>query len=150
MTKWLLAYVVISVALFSPQLFSGGDNCRYMILAESLATGRGYRDLHLVGEPWHRVFPPGMALLLLPSYLLFGRSLIAMKVVILITGLIGFVYYIRLTSILVPPLCKYTWALFLSVPCLILYNHWVLSEIPFLAVSMASIYYLLKGGNNAP
>ena len=35
----------------------GGDNAHYLMLALSLASGKGYRDLNLPGEPYHTHYP---------------------------------------------------------------------------------------------
>ncbi|MCU0254677.1 MAG: hypothetical protein MUE47_09085, partial [Acidobacteria bacterium] len=44
----------------------GGDNVRYLLLAESLASGRGFVDPFLPGMPFHTVYPPILPALLVP------------------------------------------------------------------------------------
>jgi hypothetical protein len=59
------AHITLAALAFDPKPFVGGetggylgDNAGYMILAESLESGRGYRDLHLPGTPHHIDYPP--------------------------------------------------------------------------------------------
>jgi 4-amino-4-deoxy-L-arabinose transferase-like glycosyltransferase len=44
----------------------GGDNVRYLLLAESLGAGRGFVDPFLPGMPFHTVYPPVLPALLAP------------------------------------------------------------------------------------
>jgi len=150
MTKWfVLAYVIISVLLFDPKMFSGGDNAVYIILAESLATGHGYRDLHIVGAPPHKTYPPGMALILAPFIAIFGRNLILLKCMIMLFGVGGLLIFEKLARLFLPPPfgSLATWA-YLLTPSVIIYGHYTLSEIPYLFFSLAAIWFCLKGEKN--
>lgn len=68
----IIAYAVILTLLaqftyhriYDRRIFIGGDNAEYYALAESLATGQGYRELYSVGRPEHNHFPPGYPLLM--------------------------------------------------------------------------------------
>ncbi len=44
----------------------GGDNVRYLLLAESLGSGGGFVDPFLPGAPFHTVYPPVLPALLAP------------------------------------------------------------------------------------
>ena len=44
----------------------GGDNVRYLLLAESLGSGDGFVDPFLPGAPFHTVYPPVVPALLAP------------------------------------------------------------------------------------
>ena len=115
--KWfLLAYLILSIFLFDPKLFKGGDNVQYMLLAESLATGQGYRDIFLVDSPKHWVWPPGFPALLVPVFWIFGRSAVAMKVLVMLIGLAGYYFYCKLAQFaLTPPADR--WAMTLYLTC---------------------------------
>ncbi len=54
-----LAVLVVFLSLSSDELGGhlGGDNAHYIMLARSLALGKGYRDLFLPGEPPHTKYP---------------------------------------------------------------------------------------------
>jgi hypothetical protein len=71
--KWVLLpswlfFMVFYVAMSSDELCGllGGDNAHYIMLAKSLAIGRGYRDLYLPGEPIHTQYPFVLPLLMSP------------------------------------------------------------------------------------
>jgi len=144
--KWfLLAYVVISVLLWDPKLHSGGDNCVYMILAESIATGRGYRDLHITGEPIHKTYPPGFPLLLTPFMWVFGRNLLVFKLVVMFTGMGGLLFFDKITRRIMPPqYAVITTLLYLSMPAMYYYGHYVLSEMPYIFFSLGAIWFVVK------
>ncbi|MGB9721929.1 MAG: hypothetical protein ACPL28_10685, partial [bacterium] len=56
---FLLIYTILSLLLFDPKLFTGGDNAVYIILAESITTGKGYKNIYLPEQPPHTQYPPG-------------------------------------------------------------------------------------------
>jgi hypothetical protein len=64
--------VVLAIYLLSltPQI-GPFDSAWYLVLAKSIATGQGYRDLQQVGTPPHTHFPFGFPLLLSSVWLLF-------------------------------------------------------------------------------
>ncbi len=58
-----------------------GDSAEYVLLAESLAAGKGFSNLHYPGGPPHTDYPPGFPALLVPILWIFGRSYAALKLV---------------------------------------------------------------------
>ncbi len=65
----ILNLVAVGLALFflNGRLGEwGGDNVRYLLLAESLGAGRGFVDPFLPGLPFHTVYPPVLPALLAP------------------------------------------------------------------------------------
>jgi hypothetical protein len=72
------AFSLITVAgntrLDSPPRFDGAG---YAVLAESLASGRGYREIDHPDQPRHAHFPPGYPLLLAGLWRLTGTSFAA-------------------------------------------------------------------------
>ena len=54
----VVLHVALAVLVFDPKPFVGGDNAGYIILAESIETGQGYRDIHIPGAPRHGQYPP--------------------------------------------------------------------------------------------
>lgn len=60
---------------YFPYLDMNGDNAGYILRAQSLLQGKGFRDLHLPGEPWnHPLYNIGWSLLLVPFLALFGLN----------------------------------------------------------------------------
>jgi hypothetical protein len=89
-----LAVALVYWALHPDPLRSLGtlfDDVVYVSLGRSIATGAGYRALHLVGAPVHEKFPPGVPLLYalcwrvmttLPGTLALGMAITASVVVL--------------------------------------------------------------------
>ncbi len=147
--KWLLVflavYALLSVLLFDPKVSVGGDNAVYLTLAKSIATGKGYVQLHLPDEPAHAQYPFGFPVLLLLVHVLSGGvNVLGAKLLVVLAG-IGAVFFMY--GICEHLFKKKAWvvmALMVSVPMFVTYNHKVLTEIPFLCFSMGTIYFLLK------
>ncbi len=152
--RWLLLflgiYLLLSVLLFSPRLFIGGDNARYIILSESIVSGKGYTDIHLPEETPHTKFPFGFPLLLSIPMLLFGYNLFVLKVLVLITGVLGFFFIYRITEQLFKEKTIFVMAFYVFLPLFYVYSHHVMSEIPYLCFSVAAIYFFLEARKNKP
>ncbi len=136
----LATHVVLAFLLFNPQPFTGGDNAHYMILAESIGTGQGYRDLHIVGAPLHAKYPP-----VYPATLAVVRSLggglLAFKTmsVAFTTASLAFLFFIgrrrlgRESALLVTGMAALN-------PVLLQYSHWVLSEAMFVLFLLVALW----------
>ncbi len=66
----------------------GGDNVRYMLLADALASGRGYVDIFLPGAPFHTVYPPVLPVLLTPL-VAAGASLVVLNAFVALLAIAG-------------------------------------------------------------
>jgi len=140
----LLIYIILSILLFDPKLFTGGDNARYIALAESLAKGKGYKEIYSPEESPYTLYPPGFPLLLVPIYTIFNCNILLLKLVSFLCGIGTFLFSFLIFKIIfknkyLPPLL-----LNLFLPILITNNHWILSEIPYLCFSLGGIYFFLK------
>jgi len=72
----------------------GGDNARYIMLARALASGQGYRDTYLPGEPPHTKYPFLFSAMLAPLTFLEEHELLAMHLFIgIMAVLIPFFIY---------------------------------------------------------
>ncbi|MEO0155611.1 MAG: glycosyltransferase family 39 protein [candidate division WOR-3 bacterium] len=141
---FLVIYTILSLLLFDPKLFTGGDNAVYVNLAESIATGKGYKNIYLPDELPHTQYPPGFPLLLSIPFIIFGKNILIFKIVIFLTGLGAFVFFYLITRKIFNENFMILIFFYLSVPIFIIYNHWILSEIPFLFFSLGALYFLLK------
>jgi len=141
---FLLIYIVLSLLLFDPKLFTGGDNAIYVILAESIISGKGYRDIYLPEEPPHTQYPFGFPLLLSVPLLIFGQNLLALKFFVLLTGLGSFYFMYRIGESVFREKINFIMAFYLSMPAVIEYNHRILSEMPFLCFSLGALYFFMK------
>ena len=136
----IIVHVLLAVFLFEPKPFIGGDNAGYMILAESIETGQGYRDVYLPDAPLHSEFPPFYPILLWITGI-FGGGLFVFKIIsALFTS----------TSVVLAFLLGRTrlgWqgavavaAPFALNPVLLYYSHWVLAEAPFVALTVLALW----------
>lgn len=135
---------MLSILLFDPKLATFGDNARYLILGKSLAEGKGYRDLYLPDSPVHTQFPPGFPVMLAAITLVSGGvNVLAAKLFVLLTGIGAMFFIYRLCELTFRKRAWPVMVLFASVPALVENNHWVLSEMPFLLVTVAALYCLV-------
>lgn len=152
--RWVLlflgVYLLLSILTFDLRLYTGGDNATYIILAESLATGRGYNNIHLPEESPHTKFPVGLPLLLSVPLFLFGQNLFVLKCGVLMIGIIGFFFAYRIGALLYKNTVNLVMILYVSIPLLYVFNHYVLSEIPYLCFSVAAVYLFMKARKNRP
>jgi hypothetical protein len=75
--------VSIALSLLRFNSFQTGtwvDDAHYIVLAESIATGQGYRNINYPDAPAARAFPPGWPLLLSPLVALFPSTYLPLKI----------------------------------------------------------------------
>jgi hypothetical protein len=136
----VVLHVVLAVLLFDPKPFVGGDNAGYMILAESLASGQGYRDVYLPGAPRHAQYPP-----LYPGTLAvvrgLGGGLITYKILsVVFTSVSVIVLFLLARRRLGWQGALAVTAPFALNPVLLYYSHWVLSEAPFVLLTLVALW----------
>lgn len=140
-TGLLLLHLTLAALLFDPKPFVGGDNAGYMILAEALESGRGYRDIHLPGGPLHAQYPPVYPAMLAVLGLL-GAGLLSFKLfsTLCIAGSILLAFRLARGRIGEDGALAVLTPLALS-PALLDYSHWVLSEAPFLLLTLGALWF---------
>ncbi len=147
---FLCIYVILAILLFDPTLFTGGDNAVYIILAESIITGKGYRDIHLPEELPHAKYPFGFPLLLSFFILIFGSHILVLKLVVLLTGLGAFYFMYRIGKFLFEEKVYIVMLFYLSILAFMVYSHRILSEMPFLFFSLGTLYFFTKAQTGKP
>ncbi|MBS4015149.1 MAG: hypothetical protein KGZ86_01750 [Candidatus Latescibacteria bacterium] len=141
----LVIFIMINVFNFDPKLFLGGDNAHYLILAKSLLSGQGYNDIFAPDSPPHTQYPPGFPILLIPGLVLFGDNFVFTKLIILLFSLAAFcLFYIFYKQHLIDKQWVFALLLFALCPLIIMYSHYILSEIPYLFFSILGLYLLEK------
>lgn len=144
-----LVYVLLSVLTFDVHLFTGGDNVVYVILAESIVSGHGYRNIHLAGEPEHAKFPIAFPLILSLFMVVFGKSFIVFKLFVLFTGLVSVYFMYKICEQVIGKHTHLVMSVYVTVPLLLEFNHWVLTEIPFLCVLLMAVYFVMRAEKGA-
>jgi len=141
--------VLLCVARFEPKLHTGGDSAHYVLLAESLLqSGDGYADSMEPGDPVPQTkYPPGYPLMLAPLVALFGRNIPLLKVlsVVLTVGSV-FIFTLFAEKRVDRGLWFVLCLAFALNPVIVDYSHWILSEAPFLFVTLVAFLFLEKSG----
>ncbi len=138
-------HLILCAVLFDPKIHTGGDSVTYVLLAESvLRTGDGYSLSIEPGPPEaHTLYPPGYPVLLAPLVALFGRNFLVLKLlsVLFTAGAVAvFCSYARRHR---EPLAWFFLALAFAVnPGVIDYSRWMLSEAPFLFLTLLALWQL--------
>jgi hypothetical protein len=121
-----------------------GDTSKYMVLAESLATGRGYKDIHLVDSPPNDRYPPLYPLLLTPFFL-FGRNFVAVKLISLASALVALWLLYRLLLRHTDDRMAFLLVLLSGVFSLFVkYTDRILTEMPYLVLSVGAVLLIEK------
>lgn len=142
--------IIIAAISFYCIPFSGGDNFAYFHLSRAIAEGKGYVELWNPHTPLHTKYPPLFPVLLLPATI--GNSYILAKIIIFLCYVsLLFFSYLLFKELNKSESKKATLIaiLFLAfAPVLIEYSKWVLSEVPYMLISVLSLYYWNKKKHN--
>jgi hypothetical protein len=138
---WLVPFAIlllVGVLTMDSRLHINGDNVAYMRLAESI---RG-------GDIWPASrFPPGFPWLLAGVQSLWGLALLPQKMLVLLFYALGSLLAVRLAQSTWGPLKGALAAcLGMSLVPVLEYGHLVLSEVPFLAVTLAALWFVDGNG----
>ncbi len=144
----IAAHLILAFLLFDPKPFVGGDNAGYMALAESLRTGEGYRNIYLPDAPRHAQYPPVYPLILALAGAL-GGSLITFKIlsVLFTATAVLFLFLLARARLGVAAALAATTPFALS-PLLLYYSHWVLSEAPFVLLTLVALWAAERMGRS--
>ena len=143
---WILCgFLVIYIAVFDTKIDVGGDNAGYYILGKSINSGLGYTDIHLPNANPANHFPPGYPAML-SVFMNFSDDFIFLKI---INGLFFFFSLLMLRRIFERMLVSKSLAvlalIFTMINAHLLRSSMILmSEIPFLFFSLASLTCLIK------
>lgn len=136
----IATHIILAALLFDPKPFVGGDNAGYMILAESISTGQGYRDVYLPGAPQHAQYPPFYPLVLAGARLL-GGGLITFKILSLIFTSTSLVFLFLLARSRLDSFVALGVVAPIALnPVLLYYSHWALSEALFVLLTLVALW----------
>lgn len=136
-----VAQAVLLVAAFLPTPHTGGDNAGYLTLAHSLVERGQYLELWDPAEPPHTKYPPVFPLILAGAILLGARTWISFKVLSLLFSSAA----VLLTFAWVRDRRGEWFAagvtiLFVLSEALRWSSHWILSDPPFLALTLLALW----------
>ncbi len=146
-TFWLKFIIVGQMVLlglqFTPDISTNGDDAVYYILGKSLATGQGYRNIHLAGSPISTSYP-----IVFPGFLaithFFTHTPLVAKILVACLGCIATLasfYLFRMWA------SRYLVPLLLLISSLSVMNQHaleLLSEIPYVVLTLLSLILLEK------
>ncbi len=156
-----LSTLLVGIWTFDAKLSLSGDNAEFITLARSLAQGDGLVYINSPSPHPATKYPFGFPLLLAPFELFFPGEWIPMKVWVLVLfslGMGALYLLVRdrigwLPALAVVGLSLTAGKSYLTTevggnvygPLLLHYSHQVMSEAPFLAVSMVALWLLQRG-----
>lgn len=136
-----LLHLLLALAALNPTLYSGGDNGTYLSLARALAEQGRYLDLWDPARPPHALYPPVFPLLLAGALTLGLRSWIALKLLIVAASVAAVVVSFLWMRRVIGPRAAFAAGLLLAIaPRVLNLSHWVLSDVPFWALSMLALW----------
>lgn len=150
-TKYLLVFfILLSAALGllrfnSLQLGTSYDDAKYIILAESLSSGEGYRIINFPRPQIEQNFPPGWPILLTPLTFLFPGNYSVLKFFTLILSLASvYLTYIIFARRLQSPYLEILTGLVALNPLIVGSSITVMSESAYLFFSLLTLYLFDK------
>lgn len=138
----ILASAILALLRFgSLQIGTSYDDAKYIILAESLASGQGYQLINFPRPQVERNFPPGWPLVLAPFTLVFPKNYDALKVVSLVLWLTSiFLVYKLFSKRLASPYLEILAALVALNPLLVGTSVTLMSESAYLFFSLLALF----------
>lgn len=147
-----ILFVILSICAIYTIFFAintpvpnGQDTFWYMNLAESLISGNGYT---FDGGAPHSQYPPGLPVLLIPFFLIFGNMYIGGLILVAILSLLTLLLTYKVGKLLSPLVAVIATTLLLFHNLFIAFTTSVLTEIPFMFFSLLGLYLFIKGFEN--
>lgn len=136
----LMSAILALLRFNSLQIGTSYDDAKYIILAESLASGQGYQLINFPRPQIERNFPPGWSLILAPFTFAFPKNYDALKVVSLALWLGSiFLVYKLFSKRLASPQLEILTALVALNPLLVGTSVTVMSETAYLFFSLLAL-----------
>nr|MBP8976753.1 glycosyltransferase family 39 protein [Bacteroidota bacterium] len=145
----ILLYLVTNFLALNESVIYVPDSGRYLIWANSIARGEGYRDATSPEPTRYVVHSPLYALFLAPSQMIFPNSIEAAKATTVLFGALAILAFFLLLKMFFPE--EYAlWGaiLFMLHPETINYSTQVLTEIPFVCVTLYAIILVQRYTTN--
>jgi 4-amino-4-deoxy-L-arabinose transferase-like glycosyltransferase len=140
-----LACLALYVAALDPNLYLWGDNAHYIIVAKSLATGNGFRDIQTPGNPPFTFPVPLFPLALAPIVRVFDYDLIPLKLFVIVIAVLTVIAAWRLFRYLLDfERAALLTAMVAVSPQFVSFSHQVMTELPYLGLSLIALLCTIK------
>ena len=141
----IISCLIVYSTTFNFLIDSGGDSAQYVLLAESISKGIGYKTINSPGVPLHTQYPFLFPLLLSPIVFFLGYNLLSMHLLMIILGTLSiFVIYLIFKEYFCKDISLLLSILIAFTPPFYFLVNGILSEIPYLLFSSLTIYMHLK------
>lgn len=134
-------FLLLTIFVYDPKPALGGDNIHYLLLARSLISFKGYKDLWHPEERPHTQYPFGFPLLIIPFLLIFGENSLFLNFLPLLFFIGSFFLIKKIFKD--SKWCFLLIALFFFSPLVIENSHVLLSEPPFIFFSLLTFYLFI-------
>lgn len=136
------------VYLLSLNTFQVGDymdDANYIVLAESIGRGTGYRQINFPDAPQETRYPFGYPLLLTPLVLAFPHSFVPLQLFSVASTLVSIsLFYLLMRKRLRPAYAVLCTAMCALNPAIVGHATLVMSEAVFLAMALLAAYFVEK------
>lgn len=137
-------FLVAGAYRFDPKPSVSGDNAQFLILGESLATGRGLSHINEPDPSPNTKYPFLFPMILAGVHMVAPGSVPAAKVVVFLFGALSVFLLSRIFLRLGPLPVAVAASLLTGIhPVLLEFSHQVLSEVPYLLVSALGLTFFL-------
>jgi len=145
--KWILFLLVGLIYAYSvsPATYPNSDTFHYMVVAKSFASGNGFRHISSPLNYREDIALPIYPLILVPSFMLFGGSLLAARyTTVLLAVILLYVLHKICRLFLEPRLALAATAVTALSPLFVIYARNALTEIPYTLFALSSLYLVHK------
>lgn len=138
-------FVTLALVCLDRDIKVQHDSGVYITLAKALSTGSGYREIFLQHAPPHTRYPPLFPLLLTPTVYFLGYHLVAMKLLIIALALLALIPLRAFVREADSEFMAWLVVMFtLTSHGIVFYSQSVMSEIPYLLVSLLALRQLQR------
>lgn len=137
----VVTHVALALLVLEPAPHTGGDNAGYLTLAHSLLEHHNYRDYYDPSAPIHTQYPPVFPLILALAIVLGIKPWVQLKLLIVAFSALAVAFsYLWMRRHGRPELATGVGAVLAVSPGVLAQSHWVLSDVPFWAITMVALW----------
>lgn len=137
----ILVQLILIILMFDLKLFMGGDAHVDILLAKSILSGNGFRDLWSPGNPPDNWRQPGAPVIMALLFAIFGQNYLVVKIFIALLACgITVILYLSFKDVLKKDIW-YVLILFIANGAVLEFSHYELTEIPYLFMVVLCFYF---------